>query len=473
MSYRTPNPFVLLVLVVVVAGQSSMAHALITGGVGNDPLELPNLQAGAAAVLNSKDRVAWWEGPPFGGGQYHAECRGDAKAFNQVLNDFAKIDAKNKEIVVHDGIGASFWLNPNRQANKKVDAKVDWIFMCWAVANWERALQFPARARPGNLGNANDGPPVRLDVYVGGNIDWDEVQLPAGIKVSDERLVTKGFSPDDGAVLVGSVVDLESGKPLIAEVSLESIEPLERGGYAYDSVRQLESDAQGQWATTKVPAGWYRVVVRADGYVPRVVGNLRTQGEPKWNSFPTKLAKPILVAGEVIDGDGRPLPDAQVRITDVELSSGGTYASPTNYETTTDAEGKFEIHDVPAGQASVRTSKKGYCRIGLSPSVTIPTAVLKMQLVKAAQLIVEVDFLGVERPRGYIVNIEPSDGGGVGKWGGSGNINDRNQITFRNVPPGSYVIQGRPNPSRGDRKTKPVTVELIGGETTQLALQAR
>src|SRR5262245_43601476 len=88
------------------------AFALIMGGVGNTPIRDPGWPQGAAAVFNVPSRIAYWEGPPFGGGQWHAECRGDAKTLNDVLADFAKIDVKNKRIVVHDGVGHSFWLAP-------------------------------------------------------------------------------------------------------------------------------------------------------------------------------------------------------------------------------------------------------------------------------------------------------------------------------------------------------------------------
>ena len=49
--------------------------------------------------------------------------KGDTKTFNAVLADFAKLDVKNKRIVVHDGEGKSFWLNPNRRGEKADAAK--------------------------------------------------------------------------------------------------------------------------------------------------------------------------------------------------------------------------------------------------------------------------------------------------------------------------------------------------------------
>src|SRR6516164_3024778 len=108
----------LLVAALAVAAPRE-ALALIQGGEGNTPLPDPGWPKGAAAIFNHAGRIAWWEGPPFGGGQWHAECRGDAKALSAVLADFAKLDVKSKRVVLHDGVGNSFWLNPNNEPAKR------------------------------------------------------------------------------------------------------------------------------------------------------------------------------------------------------------------------------------------------------------------------------------------------------------------------------------------------------------------
>ena len=46
------------------------ASALILVGRGNAPVTDQNWRAGALDVANLKTRVGWWEGPPFGGGQW-------------------------------------------------------------------------------------------------------------------------------------------------------------------------------------------------------------------------------------------------------------------------------------------------------------------------------------------------------------------------------------------------------------------
>ena len=65
-----------------------------------------------------------------------------------VLADFARMDVKAKRVVVHDGTGHSFWLAPNREPEKLAAAKIDWVFMVWQPASWERLRKLPADLNP-------------------------------------------------------------------------------------------------------------------------------------------------------------------------------------------------------------------------------------------------------------------------------------------------------------------------------------
>ena len=94
-------------------------------------------------------------------------------------------------------------------------------------------------------------------------------------------------------------------------------------------------------------------------------------------------------------------------------------------------------------------------------------------MMKAASVRVTVDFTGRERPAGYIVSIAPEGGEVVGSYGGSGNIDARNQMTFAIVPPGRYVLRGRPNPGSDAEETGPVTVDLKGGPAAEVTLKAK
>ena len=453
--------------------QPRAAHALIRGGEGNSPLNDPGWPQGAAAVFNVRHRVSWWEGPPFGGGQWHAECRGDAAALNAVLQDFAKIDVKQRRIVVHDGGGRSFWLNPNREQAKEADAAIDWVFMVWVPDNWQRLHGMPARVRPRDGRPGDEGPVPQIDVFAGGRINWADVKVPEGIEVIDERLEAHGYALTDGTVLEGTVVDLASGAPLPARMRLELIEPQPTGGYRYTPAGFSMADRIGKWVLKKAPAGWYRIVVEADGYVARVLGFGQLDDQPKWHEYRGGLSKPGPVAGRVTDESGQPLPEVQVRLHDMFVEPDGLYESPDGFEMLTDAEGKFHSDAVPIGTASVWIHKPGYVRPGLGPTIQTPADDIQLTMVQAAKVQVVVDFTATTRPEGYIVEMAPEEGATVGKWSGSGNIDASGAISFDNVPPGRYVLKGRPNPGNAAQETEPTTVDLAGGKTTDVVLKAK
>jgi hypothetical protein len=449
-----------LVSVVILVVTAPEVYALIRGGEGNTPIPDPGWPAGAAAVFNVPSRIAWWDGAKLGGGLWHAECRGDAKALSAVLADFAKIDVKSKQVVLHDGVGNSFWLNPNKEPAKRDKAKMDWSFTVWQSAVWKQLH-----------GKDADGQPSQIDVYTGGNIKWADVTVPKGLTIVDQRLEAHGFTLADGVVLEGKVTDLATKKPVAAKVRLQPLGPQPKGGNRDAAV--VQADADGHWVLKKVLGGGYRVVLEAEGYVPRVVGYLEADDQPRWHAYDGSLARPATVAGRVTDDAGRPLADADLWFENVRTSTGEHYESALGSHTKTGADGRFRTEQFPVGRANIWVHKPGYCRPGLGLTITTPKEDVALTMTKAGRVVVTVDFTGAERPAGYIVMIAPEGGEAVGKYGGSGQINQQNQITFDNVPPARYVLRGRPNPGSVDEETDPITVDLQGGKTTEIKLRAK
>lgn len=449
------------------------AAALIFGGEGNQPLARLDWPAGAAAVFDSKTRIAWWAGPPFGGGQYHAECRGDTAAFNQVLADFAKLDVKTKRLVVHDGISHSSWLNPNRQAAKQVDAQIDWVFMVWNPASWEHLRKLPADLNPTDLKDAKSGPPSQIDVYTGGNIRWADVVVPEGIEVIDQRLEAHGYTAADGEVVEGKVVDVENNRPLAAKIRLEKSAAQAKQGEQPAAVVEVAAGPDGNWVVRKVPEGTFRVLVELDGYAPRLAGYVTADTQPGWRTIDCGLARAANVSGWVFDETGGPLADVRVSLSNIVAGDGAGYRAPTDYSTTTDAKGHYILKDVPRGKGRLSIYKPDYCRPGLGEEVELPANSVVLQMQRSATVTVTVDF-GARKPKGeYIVNIEPEGGPMVGLWSGSAQINAENQHTFKDVPPGRYTLHGRPNPGAAREKTKSVTLELTGGQQHAVKLEAK
>jgi hypothetical protein len=469
---RLRTGLLLLLATAIVAVPSQEAFALIMGGEGNAPIRDPGWPEGAAVIFNTKSRIAYWEGPPFGGGQWHAECRGDTKALSAVLADFAKLDVKNKRVVLHDGIGRSFWLNPNNEAAKRDAAKMDWVFMVWQPDNWKRLRKLPADLNPTDPKDAESGPPAQIDIYTGGNVKWDDVTVPKGLKIVDQRLEAHGFTLADGVVLEGKVTDLATKKPVTAKIRLERVEPQTKGGYRYSLVAEALADAAGRWVLKKAPAGWHRVVIEAPGFVPRVAGYANVDDQPRWQAYDSGLARPGPVTGRVTDDAGQPLADVEVRLADV-TTDGGRYESPLGSSFKTDKNGRFRADEVPIGKATIWVHKPGYTHPGLGPPITTPKDDVELKMIKSARIEVTVDFTGKERPEGYMVQLASEGGDKVGTYGGSGNINAKNQMIFENVPPGRYVLSGRPNPGSDKQQTEPVTIDLKGGQTAKVTLNAK
>lgn len=453
--------------------------ALIMGGTDNQPRLTEGSQPGVAAVFNVPGRVAWWEGPPFGGGQYHAECRGDADTFNDVLQDFAKIEAVKKVLVIHDGSGASFWLNMNREPAKVEAARIDWVFVAWRIDSWERMRNFPPSLRATNPDPNQKEPVPQIDVYLGGQIDWDQVDVPEGIVIDDQRLSVHGFSATDGRVLKGVVSEVGTGKPLLATVEIQQRKPAvansgRRSSQAeWVTVKTTTADTKGSWAITNTPAGSSRIVARAEGYVSRIVQYVSSTGEPEFSQHDSALAKQSHVSGRVIDKNGQPIAGAEVSIGDTSTDDEDRYSTLDIAKVQTDASGRFEFAGVPQGWARVFARKTGYCRRGLSPTEIVPSDGVEIMLELSGTVEVEVEFPNGKRPKGYIVDIEPEGGSKVGSWGGSGNINEKNIRTFKNVPPDTYTITSRPNPGSTRETTSPKTVVVKPGETTYVLIQAK
>ena len=92
---------------------------------------------------------------------------------------------------------------------------------------------------------------------------------------------------------------------------------------------------------------------------------------------------------------------------------------------------------------------------------------------RAGSVLVTVDFGEKKRAGDYVVKISPEGGDVVGSYGGSGNIDARDQMNFAILPPGRYVLTGRPNPGSDSEETGPVTIDVKGGQAEQVTLKAK
>jgi hypothetical protein len=400
---------------------------LLALALPRDPAENvadPGWPKGAAALFNHRDRIDWREKD----GQWHSDHRGDAP-----LADFARVDHAHKRIVLHEA-----------------NDKIGWSFMVWQPNSWERAQRLPNEQNPIKFGDTF----TQLDVFT----DRDLI-VPEGIPVVDRRM--HGF-PTESSVLEGKVTDT-AGRPIHARVSLQNTLNCRTGP---NTVAETSTDAQGHWIIRHSTVSAYRVVAESAGYVPRVVDALLLDGTPQWKSIKCILVRPVTVSGTITDETGKGLPYVRVSIQDVRPEFGGVYVAPNGFAPSTDDAGRF-LAEVPAGKATLFPSASGWC--GPKLEIIAPSSDSTLRMIRTSEVRVTVDFTGTTKPQLYRVSIAPEkdDVDMLNQWA---HINDDNQLTFRNVHPGRYIIRGQ---VEGGAMSRPVTVKLESGKKSEIDLMAK
>ncbi len=443
------------------------ASALITTGSGNRPVHDYGWPEGALAVANLESRVGWWEGPPFGGGEWHFLYQGDTKAFEEALAAFAAIRAPALDLVIRDG--------PQEDGILKKPA--DWTFTVWVPANWHRLFNNPKSVFEADQPNFRQ--PVaapRLDVYVGsGGVDWVKVKVPAGLTVRDERAAASPVGPTGGAVLRADIYDMATGKPVAgAQIIVASTYDTMRGRRAVpEKVAEATADATGHVEITKIPAGNYRLTAGADGYATRLVGYERF-GERTFKQLTVELAKSAALQGRVTDTEGKPLQGVKVSPSNVMAINGRGYTLPEPAGAVTDKDGTFALTNLPTGFTQFRIHHPAYYFGDLFTIHDVPGTNVLLRLTGAGTIRINVtDSEGhaLCRYEGHeiLVEVEPKGGSKVGSWGGSAKVKEDGTFEFNNVPPGEYRITSRPNPSNSNRQYTPEQVVTVApGAPTQV-----
>lgn len=464
-----------LLLVVCVLMGGNQASAMITGGVGNSPINDPGWPKGAAEVFNSSHRIAWWEDPPFGGGRWHSECKGNTEQFKEALIGFGAIEHPQKRLIVRPGKGNSFWLDKKERADKvESSSQVDWVFVVWQNDRWEMQAKLPAEFSAISK-KGEPSPVVELIVYTGGDIDWKKVTVPQEIPVVDERPESRGFSPKDGNVVEGSIRLPASATKVTPRVELQSVSPSEQGGYDYKVVKTADADSDGTFIIKDIGSGWFRVVATADGFASRVLGYLQTVEESSWRKYDTDLAPNATVKGTVMDEMSKPLKDAKVSLHGASFL-GERYELDKPVTATSDSNGLFTLTGLLDGQARISVRLDGYVLQGLPLKVEMPCENLDLKLMKSSSVVIHVKFSADFKPTsdaGYLISMEPEEGEVVGKWSGSAGVDRENKARFDHVPPGKYKVYGWPNPGRDDQRTDRIAVELQGGVTESIEIVAK
>lgn len=184
-------------------------------------------------------------------------------------------------------------------------------------------------------------------LFVGEGIATGTVEVKAwavGFGPISEHVVVDAGRPTSvalvlprGAVVEGTVRDA-TGRAVVGST-------VSRVGNYQDFARpRTESDADGKFRLVDLPTGSVDLVcVTKEG---KVEGTVTTTAGATTNWDPIVTAASPPLTGRVVGPDGKPLANVEVGV----VPAGGVHANP---QTTTDANGAFELRNVDAGSATL------------------------------------------------------------------------------------------------------------------------
>jgi uncharacterized GH25 family protein len=457
-----------LLMVVVIGLLSCAAQALIMVGRGNAPVHDNNWPAGSLELANLKTRVGWWEGPPFGGGEWTFQYRGGAVAFQEALDLFGKIRAPELKLIVHEGRGQSPFLKDPKDPN--ADAGYDWSFTVWNPENWNNLYNNPQStfsADDPSGGFRRTVAPPQMDVYVaddGLGIDWKQVKVPSSVMVKDERATSAGYAAADGSVVRGDVFDMSTSKPIAgAHIAVEKND----GKGKWDQAAQGDANADGHFEIKKAPSGNYRIIASGNGYVSRLVG-YASLGDHTLREYTIQLIAPVTVSGQVLDTAGKPIAGANVRADNLIAVDGRGYVLPEMAQATTDAQGRFELANLPRGHLQLFAYDKTHHMLDVLKPYSAPARDLELRMTATGTIKGKVLHNG-KAAKDAQVSVNP-EGEQIGKWAGSMNANPDGTFQFDGVPPGTYFISADPGKAITGTDPNAKKIQVKAGETAEVEL---
>jgi hypothetical protein len=432
------------------------SHALILVGHGNDPVTDHGWPSNAVTVANLKSRTGWWEGPPFGGGEWHFEYVGDTATFQQALDAFAKIDSTNLDLFIHDGGQFSFASDPNHEQTTN---NLDWTFTIWVPKNWQHLYgQGHGHGFSDDPNFGKSMPPPRIDLYPDSQtkIAFEKIKVPANVKIQDERAIAAGVDVSGGTVLLATILEAGTHQP-IPGARLIATARDEKNQYTKPFTNAV-ADEKGIASLTGLPSQVFQISATAGGFVEAAVeyGDFPAHS---YKQFEVALARANSVSGTVVDESGNGIPAIRLVAANTLLATNVPYRTLTKPETVTDSEGHFTLTNLPAGLAQIWTFSTNYFSTNLFIYHPVPGPEIVIPVRRADALLLKIqDASGNSihqwQNQQVQVTLHPAGGDVIGSYGGGGDVDTNGTHFFSGVHPGDYKISVNPSD-----KTSSVTVE--------------
>jgi len=446
------------------------ACALIVSGSGNGPVRDAGWPEGALEVANLQSRLGWFEGPPFGGGEWHFFYKGDAAAFKEALEAFAAIRAPALDLVIQDG--------PGSEDSILHLPRVDWTFRVWVPARWNRLYNNPTSPmlaiREGRFHKPVE--PPCMTVFVGpGGVDWRQVTVPPQVHVRDARASASGVDLSGGSVFQAEFFDMDTGKPIEgAHLIVDRMTWLKAptAGWKSERLADRVSDEFGRASIERIPAGDFQARLRAtaEGYAA-LLFDQRSLRKPAYAKYAVELAKAARLTGVVTDPEGNPVRGAKVHPLEVMASNGQSYGNGWEFEpydkstVETDAAGRFEFTGLPTGYAMVSVSVPGYAFGDASTIHDVPGDIgLRLSHPCGIQgKVVDDSGVPLTNFRGHLMVRIGARDFKTGSAGGTAPVKADGTFEFNAFPPGEYRLTLESYPTDGRRSTQDQIVTVAPG----------
>jgi RNA polymerase sigma factor (sigma-70 family) len=175
--------------------------------------------------------------------------------------------------------------------------------------------------------------------------DFENVNLPTG-RALDDVSSGKATVLPRGLELAGRVED-PAGRPI---AGARVVRGSDRTG---GEIPRAETDANGRFLFSHVPAGATVLTVQAVGFAP---GLEKVVVQPGLAPVAFRLARGRNIEGRVVDAKGKPLPGASV------LVDGWRGERTLEHNMTTGEDGDFRWTDAPPDSFWINVSRDGYLR---------------------------------------------------------------------------------------------------------------
>ncbi|MDB6054904.1 MAG: hypothetical protein JWN25_2427 [Verrucomicrobiales bacterium] len=412
---------------------------LILVGSGNTPVTDPGWPEGAAGVANAANRLGWWEGPPFGGGEWHFEFNGDTSDFQKAVNALALIKGIPPEIRIQDGMGSSF--ADHGPTNKQ---EVAWTFTVWVTKNWEHLYGNTANVvttDDPNAGKSMPAPRIDLFLHSASRVDFGKIVLPANIVIHDERAITAGVDISKGTVVQARIVDAYSNQQLSGA---KLIATSGNAQYQYTNIFQEVMVTNGVARLKPLPPGYYQISATAPGYVESAA-DYGDYSQPSFKKYELKLAPAGAVTGVLMDEDGKPCPHVHLVVANTLLTNNAPYRALKKESIDTDDFGRFSMTNLPIGTAQIWLQSPLYFQDNLFAYHSVPAKDIRILVHHTGSLTVKVlnkskAPVQMVDGRKLQVSVHPKGGDVRGSWGGGADLNADGTYSFIGVHPGEYRV---------------------------------